>query len=81
MEGTPPLLLKIRVYPSSKASLARQSGPASFDVFVRAQPRRGLANRECISVLAEHLGCPPSELKLLRGQHSSRKIIEWRKKC
>lgn len=81
MEEHLPVLLKIRVHPSSKVNLVQRKGPDSFDIFVRVSPIRELANQECLRILADHLGCFPSELRILRGRHSSHKIIEWRSKC
>jgi uncharacterized protein YggU (UPF0235/DUF167 family) len=68
-------ILTVKVQPRSKAPGVEEIGKDSFRVRVRAVPEKGRANREVVERLAEHLGVPPSGLRLVRGEASSRKVF------
>jgi uncharacterized protein YggU (UPF0235/DUF167 family) len=68
-------ILTVKVQPRSKTPGVEEIGKDSFRVRVRAVPEKGRANREVVERLAEHLGVPPSGLRLVRGETSSRKVF------
>jgi uncharacterized protein YggU (UPF0235/DUF167 family) len=69
-------LLTVKVHPRSKTPGLERVGPRAFRVRVRAAPEKGRANREVLERLAEHLGIPPTRLRIVRGETSSEKWIE-----
>lgn len=44
-------------------------------VEVQAPPREGRANAAAVALLAQHFGCPRSEVVMLHGEHSSSKVV------
>jgi uncharacterized protein YggU (UPF0235/DUF167 family) len=69
-------LLTVKVQTRAKKPGLERVGLRVFRVRVRAAPERGRANREVLERLAEHLGIPPSRLRIVRGETSSEKWIE-----
>jgi uncharacterized protein YggU (UPF0235/DUF167 family) len=50
-------------------------GGAAYVVRVAAAPEKGRANEEVLRKLADHLGLPSSQLTIVRGGRSPRKLI------
>ena len=74
------VILAVRLTPG--AAQDRIDGPetrvgadAALKVRVRANPRRGAANRALIEVLAEHLGLRKSAFEVISGHASRRKQV------
>ncbi len=73
--------LAVRVTPNAKKSeyagwTADEKGRPVLLIKLHAPPVDGKANTELIAFLAKSLGCPKSQLTLLRGASSRQKIIE-----
>ena len=45
-------------------------------VWVHAAPEKGKANRQVCEVIAKDCGVRPSQVRIVSGQHSSKKIVE-----
>ena len=43
---------------------------------VFSRPEKGKANLELIKKLAKHLNCPSSQIRIISGSKSRRKIVE-----
>ena len=67
--------IRVRVKPNSKTEEVNQEGN-NFVVMVKAPPEEGKANQAVIKLLAEHLGVPQSQLKILSGFRKRNKTIE-----
>ena len=66
----------VRVQPrSSRRSLRWDSARGVVVVHLSAAPVEGQANRECLRVLAEALGVPPSRLRIVRGERAREKTV------
>ena len=73
--------LAVRVTPNAKKSefagwTADEKGRPVLLVKLNAPPVDGKANTELIRFLAEALGCPKSQVTLLRGTSSRQKTVE-----
>ena len=67
--------IQVRVKPNSKTEQVNQEGN-NFVVKVKELPKEGKANQAVIKLLAEHLGVPQSQVRILSGFKNRNKIIE-----
>lgn len=67
--------IHVKVKPSSRTEQVLQERD-SFIVKVREPPKEGKANEAVIKLLAEYLGIPQSQVRILSGFGSRSKIIE-----
>ncbi len=51
-------------------------GDLEMKIKTTAIPENGKANKEIIAILAKHFNIAKSNIKILIGEHSSKKIIE-----
>lgn len=67
--------LALRVTPGARMQgIALSDG--QVEVKVRAKPQDGAANDAVLALLAEALGCAPSQVHLLRGATSRQKLVQ-----
>lgn len=52
---------------------------ADYEVWVKARPVKGAANKELITVLSDYFNVRKSNLRIVRGLTSPRKLIELKK--
>jgi uncharacterized protein (TIGR00251 family) len=64
------------VKPHSKKSYIEQLDQESYEIAVTSKPIKGKANKEIIGVLAEFLNVKKSQIKIIRGHKSQKKVIE-----
>ena len=69
--------IQVKVKPNSKTEEIKQEGD-SFVVKVKEPPEEGRANQAVVRLLAEHLGVPQRQVRILGGFKSRNKIIEVR---
>jgi hypothetical protein len=68
--------LEIKLVPgASRSGIAGWLGEV-LKVRVAAPPERGKANAALLATLADALGIPPQQVRLLRGRTSPRKRVE-----
>ena len=67
--------IQVKVKPNSRTEEVSREGD-DFVVKVREPPREGKANQAVITLLAEHLGVPRSQVRILSGFRSKNKVIE-----
>ena len=67
--------IQVKVKPNSRTEEVSREGD-SFIVKVKEPPREGKANQAVIRLLAEHLGVPKSQVRILVGFSSKTKVIE-----
>jgi len=71
--------IKVKVKTKSKTQSIERVGEGDFLVKVKSKPDKGKANAEVIKVLGKHFKIPQSQIKILSGVTSSRKIISIEK--
>lgn len=70
------MLLKLKVHPSSRKSAVLKKGDDAYEIWVRAEADRGMANREAIAILAAELGLDVKRFHIVKGATSRSKIVK-----
>ncbi len=68
--------LTLLVKTGKKATKVTKTGEHEYTIQTSARPERGRANTAVLKALADHLGLPPSSLKIISGMTSKKKIVE-----
>jgi uncharacterized protein YggU (UPF0235/DUF167 family) len=71
-----PLKLRVRVVPGARTSEVVGRLGDAWKLRVKAQPERGRANGEVISLLASTLGVPRDAVRVSRGHTTGVKLVE-----
>lgn len=66
----------VRVKTGKKESKVIKRDFADYEVWVKAKPVKGAANRELIKVMADYFNTKPYNLRIVKGLTSPSKIIE-----
>lgn len=69
--------IKVRVLPRARQNSIIVETDGSLRVRVTAVPDGGRANEAVIKLLAKYLGVPKSQIKIIRGETSHDKVIEY----
>lgn len=70
------MAISVRVIPrSSQEKIVVEDGGA-WRVYVHASPERGKANKRLCELIAEKLGVSKGQVKIVRGETNSKKVIE-----
>lgn len=69
------MILNIRVIPKAGRNLVKQENNC-LKVYLTQAPQEGLANKQLISLLAEHLKVKKYRIRIIRGEKSRDKAIE-----
>jgi uncharacterized protein YggU (UPF0235/DUF167 family) len=67
----------VTVKTNSKVPSVTRVDGGGFFVAVREPARDGKANRALVELLARHLGIAKSTIKIIRGERSRHKVLEW----
>ena len=70
------MYIKVKVRAGAKRDALAQKGPDSYEISVKAQAERGLANAAARALLASHFGINQKKLRLIKGATSPAKIFE-----
>lgn len=70
------MLIKLKVHADSRKNEVVRRAADSFEVWVKAEPREGAANRAALDLLARELGVAAARLRLIKGATSPAKIVE-----
>jgi len=70
------MLIKVKVFPKSREEKIVEKSKDSFEVWVKEEPERGLANKAVIRILASYFGVAESKIKLIKGFKKRNKIFE-----
>ena len=70
------MLIKVKVFPSSKKEEIIKKSEDSFEVKVKEKPERGLANREVIRIISAYFKIPKSKVRLIKGFKERNKIFK-----
>lgn len=68
--------IRVRVQPRASSNQVIDFRDGTLRVRVTAPPRDGKANAAVLGLVAEFLGVPPSNTKIIRGATSREKVIE-----
>lgn len=69
------MYIRVVVYPSAKKEEVINTGEQRFEIKVKEQALRNLANTRVIELLALHYQINPKLVRIVSGHHSSRKIF------
>ena len=69
--------LEVSVKPNSRVEKVTAISEKNFEVKVSAPPEDGKANKRTIELLAKHLGVAKSNLCIIQGHKSKKKLIQW----
>ncbi len=69
-------MLKIKVMPNSKINLIEKIGQDNYKIKIMEKAIDGKANKAVISALAEYFNTKKSNINIVKGAMSSKKIIE-----
>lgn len=66
----------IKVNPKSSQQKIEKLENGNYKVWLKAVPEKGLANQELIDFLAEYFAVSKSQIEIVGGKTSSRKIVD-----
>ena len=69
--------IEVILKPKSKEQKIEKLTDNAYKVCVKALPIKGAANKELLEVLSEHFEIPKSQIKIISGWKSRRKIVGW----
>ena len=70
------MLIKVKVFPQAGKEEIIKKSDDSFEVWVKAKPVQGQANRAVLRALAGYFNLPAGKVRLVRGFKERNKIIE-----
>jgi len=70
------MLIKVKVFPSSKKEEICKKSEDSFEVKVKEKPERGEANKAVIGLLSSFLKIPKGKIKIIKGFKQRNKILK-----
>ena len=70
------MLIKIKVFPNAKEEEVIKKSEDSFEIYVKAKPIMGLANKAVARLLSLHFEISESKIKLIKGFRERNKIFE-----
>lgn len=59
-----------------KTAMGKAGGVLELRIYLTASPVQGKANKALVELLAEELGVAKSNIEILKGETSNKKIIE-----
>lgn len=68
-------MLSVKVQPHAGKSEIVPLYSGEYRIKVNAPPEKGKANKEVIKLIASYFECPPSCVKIIRGERSRNKVI------
>jgi hypothetical protein len=72
------MLIKVKVNVLSKEDKVIKKSEDSFEVFVKVDAQRNMANKKIIELLAEYFNLPQYKVKMIKGFKESNKIFNIR---
>lgn len=67
--------ISVEVKPNARVNIVEEIGKNQFLVKVKAPPKENKANMELIETLSEYFKIPKSQITILTGLKSSRKVV------
>lgn len=76
------MLIKVKAFPLSKEEKIIKKNKDSFNVFVREEAERNMANKRIIEIISDYFEVPQNKVKMIKGFKESSKIFDikndWR---
>ena len=69
------MYIKVRVIAGSKRESIAQKSADHFNVHVREEAERNMANKRVLELIALHYGVPAGKVRIINGHHSPGKIL------
>ena len=66
----------VKAHPKSRKIEVLVKDASHYEVWVREAPDKGKANGALIEALSDHLGVPPSRIRISSGLASRNKVVE-----
>lgn len=66
---------QVIVKAGARHASVEEMGEGTFRIAVKERPEAGQANEAVLRALGEHLGLPPSRLRIVLGHKSKRKLL------
>lgn len=70
------MLIKVKVYPSSKKEEIIKKGDNEYQIKVKEKPENNKANEKVIEILSVYFKIASSKIVIIKGQKSRNKIIK-----
>jgi len=70
------MFIKLKVHAASREERIIKKADDAYEIWVKAQPERGLANASALRALAPALGVDVKKILLVKGAHSPAKIVK-----
>jgi len=70
------MLIKVKVFPQAGKEEIIKKTDDSFEVWVKAKPVQGQANRAVARALTEYFGVSSDKIRLIKGFRERNKIFE-----
>ena len=67
-------IIRVKAFPNAKRNEIVEDG-GRLNVYLKAKPLDGEANKLLIEALSTHFGAKKSEIKIIRGQKSREKTV------
>ena len=68
--------IKVKVIPKASNKRIKKLGKNSYKIHLTAPPVDGKANKQLIELIADKLNISKSQVKIVRGETSRKKVIE-----
>ncbi|MDD5433236.1 MAG: DUF167 domain-containing protein [Candidatus Pacebacteria bacterium] len=68
--------IKIKVKTKAREEKVMKIGEDSFEVYVKALPEKGKANKAVVKALAKYLKVSRDNIKIIAGKATKQKILE-----
>ena len=72
------MLIKVKANVLSKEDKVIKKSEDSFEVFVKVDAQRNMANKKIIELLAEYFNLPQHRVRMIKGFKESNKIFNIR---
>ena len=72
------MLIKVKANVLSKEDKVIKKSEDNFEVFVKVDAQRNMANKKIIELLAEYFNLPQYRIKMIKGFKESNKIFNIR---
>jgi hypothetical protein len=70
------MLIKVKAFPLSKEEKIIKKNKDSFNVFVREEAERNMANKRIIEIISDYFEVPQNKVKMIKGFKESSKIFD-----
>ena len=70
------MFIKLKVHPGSRKAAITKKAEDSYEIWVREEAERGMANAAALHALSAELGIEEKRIMLVKGAHSPAKIVK-----